>query len=62
MPTHMVEFISKFQGHRIKISRFHSILVAKPQIFFNILRAISPQVTSLLTIVFFEMRLSAYLT
>ena len=35
----MVEFLSKFQGSVIKIERVNSILVAKPLIFFNILRA-----------------------
>ena len=36
----MVEFFSKFQRRDIKIDRVNSIRVAKPLIFFNILRAV----------------------
>ena len=50
----MVEFLNKFQGRSIKIAKDNSIRVDKPLIFFNILRAISPQVTSW-AIVFFEL-------
>ena len=45
------EFLSKFHGRGIKIARVNSILVAKPLIFFNILRAVTRQVTSLWAIV-----------
>ena len=37
----MVKFLSKFQGHDIKVARVNSIHVAKPFIFFNILCAIA---------------------
>ena len=36
----MGQFLSKFQGIGIKIDRVNSIGVAKPLIFFNILRAV----------------------
>ena len=36
----MVEFLRKFQGRGIKIDRVNSIRVAKPLIFFNILREV----------------------
>ena len=51
----MVEFLSKFQCRGIKIDRVYSIRVAKSMIFFNILRAIAPSVTSSWAIVFFAM-------
>ena len=35
----MDEFLSKFQGRGIRIDKLNSIRVAKPLIFFNILRA-----------------------
>ena len=41
----MVEFLSKFHGHGIKIARMNSILVAKPLIFFNIISEVAPWVT-----------------
>ena len=37
----MVQFLSKFQSHGIKIDRVNSIRAAKPMIFFNILRAVA---------------------
>ena len=45
----------QFQGRHFKITWVNSILVAKPVIFFNILPAISPQVTSSWAIVFLEL-------
>ena len=53
----MVEFLSKFQCHGIKIYRVNSIRVAKSVIFFNILWAIAPWVTSSSAIVFFALSL-----
>ena len=51
----MVECLSKFHGRGIKIVRVNSIPVAKPSVFFHILRAISPQLTSSWAMVFFEL-------
>ena len=51
----MVEFLSKFHVRGIKIDRVNSIRVAKSVIFFNILRAIAPWVTSSWAIVFFAL-------
>ena len=48
----MVEFLSKIQGHGIKIELANSISVAKSMIFFNILGAIEPWVTSSWAIAF----------
>ena len=53
----MVEFLNKFQGRGIKIHRDNLIRVAKSIIFFNILRAIAPWVTSSWAIVFFALSL-----
>ena len=52
----MVEFLSKSRGRGIKIGRVSSIRVAKSMIFFNILRAVAPWVTSW-AIVFFALTL-----
>ena len=49
----MVDFLSKFQDCGIKIDRVNSIRVAKSIIFFNILRATAPWLTSSWSIVFF---------
>ena len=40
MWTRMDKFLSKFQGSGIKIGLVNPIRVAKPLIFFNILRAV----------------------
>ena len=53
----MFEFLSKFQGRGIKIDRVKSIRVAKSMIFFNIVRAIAPWVTSSWAIAFFALSL-----
>ena len=53
----MIEFLSKFQGRVIKIDRVNSIRVAKSRIYFNILRAIAPWVTSSRANVFFALTL-----
>ena len=53
----MVEFRSKFQGSGFKIDIYNSIRVVKSMIFFNILRAIAPSVTSSWAIVFFTLSL-----
>ena len=45
MRKQMVGFLIKFHGRRIKIAKVNLIRVAKSLISFNILRAISPQVT-----------------
>ena len=37
----MAEFLTKFQDRGIKIARVNSIRVAKPLIFFDILRAVA---------------------
>ena len=37
----MIEFLSKFQGRGMKIDKVNSIRVAKPLIFFSILRAVA---------------------
>ena len=42
----MVEFLSKFQGRRLKIDRVNSIGVARPLIFINISRVVARSVTS----------------
>ena len=41
MRKFMIKFLSKFQSRGIKIARVNSIPVAKPSIFFNILRAVA---------------------
>ena len=50
-------FLGKFQGHVDKIFRVNSIRFAKPLKYFNIVRAIPPQVTSSWAIFFFELNL-----
>ena len=52
----MIEYLIKFQGRGIKIG-VNSVRVAKSMIFFNILYAIAPWVTSSWAIVFFELSL-----
>ena len=54
MRKYKVEFFRKFQGRGLKIGRVNSIRVAIRMFFFNILHAISPQMTSSRAIVFFE--------
>ena len=51
----MVKVLSEFQGHGIKIDRVNLILVTGSMIFFNILCAIAPCVTSSWAIVFFAL-------
>ena len=53
----IVEFLSKFQGRGIKIIIVNSIRVGISMIFFNILHAIAPWVTSSWAIVFFALSL-----
>ena len=36
-----IKFFTKFQGRGIKIARVNSILLAKPLIYFNIVRAVA---------------------
>ena len=57
MRKRIVEFLSKFQGHDIKIRRVNSIRAAKPFIFFNISCAIPHKLTSPCATVFIEFNL-----